>query len=91
MNSYLPREDFTENMPVAVWQVFNTVTHRPDGASSHERLKRAQSELLPVVRDQWVAPIDTSTFLQFRAVAPDEFAPANPLGANSGEQPFYRA
>jgi hypothetical protein len=65
-------------MPVAVWLVFITVTYQCNGASSPERLKQAQSELLPMVLDQWVAPVDTSTFLQFRAVAPDEFSPGIP-------------
>jgi hypothetical protein len=77
-------------MPVAVWLIFITVTHQCNGTSSPDRLEQAQSELLPVVLDQWVAPVDTSTFPQFRAVVPDEFAQANPFGATSGEQSFTR-
>ena len=77
MNSYLPREDLTENMPVAAWLVFITVTHQRNGASSPERLKQTKAELLPVILNSAVAAVDRAILKQFSSVAACKLAPSD--------------
>jgi len=79
VRSYLPLQDFLENMTMAFVLILIAVTHQSERIPLGERLEKSQGKFLAVVFNKPIPLVDCSALKQLTSILFSKFRPSDPV------------